>query len=109
MHNWCHFHSCGIEVGLREITTLKILLNASKLICIEPSETCMSSIISVLAGNFRGVLIFVIFVVDLAIMRFSHLRKIIIYAYGDMVLCESMMMGVAINIVAAWPTLSKQK
>ena len=31
-----------------------------------------------------------------------------INAYGDMVLCESMMMGVAINIVAVWPTFSKQ-
>ena len=29
-----------------------------------------------------------------------------INAYGDMVLCESMMMGVATNIVAARPTLS---
>ena len=29
-----------------------------------------------------------------------------INAYDDMALCESMMMGVATNIVAAWPTLS---
>ena len=29
-----------------------------------------------------------------------------INAYSDMVLCESMMMGVATNFVAAWPTLS---
>ena len=58
-----------------------------------------------MAGNFRGVLIFVIFVVDLAITKFSHpCTKI--NAYGDMVLCESMMMGVATTIVAAWPTLS---
>ena len=57
-----------------------------------------------MAGNFRGVLVFVIFVVDLAVTKFSHPRKLM--PYGDMVLCESMMMGVATNIVVAWPTLS---
>ena len=29
-----------------------------------------------MAGNFRGVLIFVIFVVDLAVTKFSHPRKL---------------------------------
>ena len=29
-----------------------------------------------MAGNFRGVLIFVIFMVDLAVMKFSHPRKL---------------------------------
>ena len=37
-----------------------------------------------MVGNFRGVLIFVIFVVDLAVTKFSHPRKI--NAYGNMVL-----------------------
>ena len=57
-----------------------------------------------MAGNFRGVLIFV---VDLAVTKFSHPRKLM-PTYGDIVLpvCESMMMGVATNIVAARPTLS---
>ena len=103
MHNWCHFHSCGIEVGLREITTLKILLNASKLICVESSETCMSSIISILAGNFRGVLIFFIFVVDLAVMKFSHPRKI--NAYGDIMRVHDDGHG---HEHCSVPTLSKQ-
>ena len=50
-----------------------------------------------MAGNFHGVQIFVIFigVVNLVV------TKINIY-----VLCESMMMGVATNIVAVRPTLS---
>ena len=56
-----------------------------------------------MAGNFRGVLIFVIFMVDLAVTKFPPTK---INAYGDMVLCESMMMGVATNIVAVRPTLS---
>ena len=51
-----------------------------------------------MAGNFRGVLIFIIFVVDLAVTKFSHPRKL-------MPTVESTMMGVAKNIVAAWPTL----
>ena len=57
-----------------------------------------------MVGNFRGVLIFVIFVVDLAVTKFSHPRKLVIG--------ESMMMGVTTNIVAAWPTfysISKQQ
>ena len=57
-----------------------------------------------MAGNFCGVLIFV---VDLAVMKFSHPRKLM-----PMVICESMMMGIATNIVAARPTLpsiSKQQ
>ena len=41
-----------------------------------------------MAGNFRGVLIFVIFVVDLAVTKFSHPRKL-------MPTVESTMMGVA--------------
>ena len=58
-----------------------------------------------MVGNFRGVLIFVIFVIDLAVTKFSHPRKLVptviwYYVY------ESMMMGVATNIVAARPTLS---
>ena len=56
-----------------------------------------------MAGNFRGVLIFVIFVVDLESRNFPPTK---INAYGDMVLCESTMMGVATNIVAVRPTLS---
>ena len=51
-------------------------------------------------GNFHGVLIFVIFVVDLAVTKFSHPQKLI-----PTVIRESMMMGMATNIVAAWPTL----
>ena len=64
-----------------------------------------------MAGNFRGVLIFVIFVVDLAVTKFSHPRKLmrtVIWYY----VYESMMMGVATNIVAARPILfsvSKQQ
>ena len=63
----------------------------------------------IMAGNFCGVLIFVIFVVDLAVMKFSHQRKLMLTVIP---VCESMMMGVAINIVAARPTLhsiSKQQ
>ena len=51
-----------------------------------------------MAGDFHGVLIFVIFVVDLAVTKFSWVMLTVI--------CESMMMGVATNIVAARPTLS---
>ena len=53
-----------------------------------------------MAGNFRGVLIFVIFVVDWAVTKFSHPHKLI-----PMMICEFMMMGVATNIMAARPTL----
>ena len=56
-----------------------------------------------MAGSFRGVLIFVIFVVDLESRNFPPTK---INAYGDMVLCESTMMGVATNFVAARATLS---
>ena len=52
-------------------------------------------------------LIFVIFVVDLAVMKFCPPTKI--NAYGDM---ESMMIGVATKIVASRPKLpsvSKQQ
>ena len=58
-----------------------------------------------MAGNFCGVLIFAIFVVDLAVTKFSHPQ--ILMPIGDMVVCdcESMMMGVATNTVAARPTL----
>ena len=45
-----------------------------------------------IAGNFRGVLIFIIFVVDLAVAKFSYPRKL-------MPMVESTMMGVAKNIV----------
>ena len=55
-----------------------------------------------MAGNFRGVLIFVIFVVDLAVTKFSHPRKLMPTVT---VICESMMTGEATNIVAAQPTL----
>ena len=63
-----------------------------------------------MVGNFHGVLIFVIFMVDLAVTKFSHPRKLmpIVIWY---ILCESMMMGVATNIVAvrpALPSVSKQ-
>ena len=54
-----------------------------------------------MAGNFRGVLIFV---VDLAVKRFSHPRKLmptVIWLGGE----GSRMMGVATNIVVARPTL----
>ena len=60
-----------------------------------------------MVGNFCGVLIFVIFMVDLAVTKFSHPRKLM-----PTVICEYMMMGVATNIVAARPTLpsiSKQR
>ena len=62
-----------------------------------------------MVGNFRGMLIFVIFIVDLAVTKFSHPRKLMPTVT---VICESMMMGVATNIVAARPTLpsiSKQQ
>ena len=49
---------------------------------------------SPMAGNFRAVLIFVIFVVDLAVTKFSHPRKLMPKV---MVLCKSMMTGVAKN------------
>ena len=55
-----------------------------------------------MVGNFHGVLIFVIFVVDLAVTKISHPQKLM----PTVILCESMMMGVATNIVAAWPSLS---
>ena len=58
-----------------------------------------------MAGSFRGVLIFVIFVVDLESRNFPP-TKINAYVDNIMVLCESTMMGVATNIVAARPTLS---
>ena len=54
-----------------------------------------------MAGNFRGVVIFVIFVVDLAVMKFSHPQKLM-----PTVICESMMMGMATNIMAARPVLA---
>ena len=54
-----------------------------------------------MAGNFGGVLIFVIFVVDLAVTKFSYPQKLMLT-----VICESMMMGVATNVVAVRPTLS---
>ena len=58
-----------------------------------------------MVGNFRGVLMFVIFVVDLAVTKFSHLRKLMPTVI--MVLrIRAMVMGVATNIVAAQPTLS---
>ena len=52
-----------------------------------------------MAGNFRGVLIFVI---DLAVTKFSHPRKLM----PTVILCESMMMGMAKNIMAARPTVT---
>ena len=55
-----------------------------------------------MAGKFRGVLTFVIFVADLAVTKFFHPRKLMPTVIW---LCESMMMGVATNIVAARPTL----
>ena len=36
-----------------------------------------------IAGNFRGVLILVIFVVDLAVMKFCHPRKLVPHAYSN--------------------------
>ena len=54
-----------------------------------------------IVGNFHGVLIFVIFVVDLAVTKFSHPRKL-----KPTVICESMMMGVTNNIVAARLTVT---
>ena len=54
-----------------------------------------------MAGNFRGVLIFVIFVVDLAARNFPTTK---INVFGDMVLCECTMMGMATNM-AVQPTL----
>ena len=57
-----------------------------------------------MAGNFRGVLIFVIFVVDLQHEIFPPTK---INAYSDT--HESMMMGVATDIVAARPLSSVNK
>ena len=56
-----------------------------------------------MADNFRGVLIFVIFIVDLAVAKIFHPRKLISMVLW---LCKSVMMGVATNIVAVWPTLT---
>ena len=52
-----------------------------------------------MVGNFHGVLNFVIFVVDLAVTKFSHPQKI-------MPTVISMIMGVAKNIVAVQPTVT---
>ena len=62
--------------------------------CIVHAFVCVC--VYCIAGNFHGVLIFVTFVVDLAVMKFSHPRKL-----KPTVICKSMMMGVAKNIVAA--------
>ena len=49
-----------------------------------------------MVGNFRWVLIFVTFVVDLAVTKVFHPRKLM----PTMIwLCESMMMAVATNII----------
>ena len=56
-----------------------------------------------MAGNFRGVLISLFSWLTWQSRNFPPTK---INAYGDMVLCESMMMGVATNIVAVWLTLS---
>ena len=57
-----------------------------------------------MAGNFRGVLISLFSWLTCSHKIFPPMK---INAYGDiMVLCESMMMGVATNIVAARPILS---
>ena len=44
----------------------------------------MKMIVYRMEGNFRGVLIFIIFVVDLAVTKFSHPRKLM-----PTVICES--------------------
>ena len=64
-----------------------------------------------MVGNFRGVLIFIIFVVDLAVTKFSHPRNLMPTYTVDMVLCncKSMMMGVATNIAANTFQYSKQQ
>ena len=54
-----------------------------------------------MAGNLREVLIFVIFVANLAVTKFSHPRKLL-----PTVISESMMMGVATNIVASGQNFS---
>ena len=36
-----------------------------------------------MVGNFRGVLIFVIFVVDSAVTKFSHPQKLVPHAYSN--------------------------
>ena len=69
------------------------VIHSHKLLGLDGSEYGM-------VGNYRGVLIFVIFVVDLAVTKFSHPRKLM-----PTVICKSMVMGVAINIVIARPTL----
>ena len=53
-----------------------------------------------MAGNFRGVLIFA---VDLAVTKISHPQKLMPVV---IILCESMMMGMAKNIVVVHTTLS---
>ena len=55
-----------------------------------------------MAGNLCGVLIFVIFVVDFAVTKFSHPRKLM----PTVILRKSVMMGVAKNIVAARTTVT---
>ena len=62
------------------------VIHSHKLLGLDGSEYGM-------VGNFRGALIFVIFVVDLAVTKFSHPRKLM-----PTVICESMVMGVTINI-----------
>ena len=86
-----------------------ILISMYDLHLIKAIHTCimLQKLWYHMAGNFCGVLIFIIFVVDLAVKKFSHPWKLM-----PTVICESVMMGVAINITAAWPTLpsiSKQQ
>ena len=58
-----------------------------------------------MAGNFCGVLIFVIFVVDLAVINISHPRKLMPTSPSLGRLHEA----VPTNIVAARPSISKQQ
>ena len=61
---------------------------------------CVEFVYKIPYHNGGYFLIFVIFVVDLAVTKFSYPRKLM------PTVCESMMMGVATNFVTARPTLS---
>ena len=73
---------------------------------LQRSRNLKSKVSSVyrMAGNFRGVLIFAIFLVDLAVTKIFHPWKLMPTVIINMVMSESMMMGVVTNIVAAQPT-----
>ena len=115
-YDYAHFNLCQITLILHdhscyhEFLSEKMNCESSRidLVAIEAYHLLMIRPgIYRMADNYRRVLIFVIFMVDLAVTNFPPTK---INAYGIMVLAtyiyESMVMGVATNIVAVQPTLS---